>query len=515
MILDARSLPADTSIDADIVVVGAGAAGITIARELAGTRHRVVVLESGGFEFGADTQALYAGEVVDDRYDPLDATRLRYFGGSTNHWEGNCRPFDDIDFEPRSWLPHSGWPFRRAALVPYYPRAEALCETGAFDYGDSGWPGDGDDAPLAFDSRRIQTGIYRRGPPTRFGQAYRQDLVRADNVTVYLHANVVEIETDKTAASVTGLRCATLVGGTFRVTGYRYVLACGAIENARLMLLSDRHRPGGLGNDNDLVGRFFTDHRLVASSRLALSDPNTALRAYDTGRRVHGMLILPADVQRREELLNITVMLQAVGRRSAGVASLKSITDAVGEGSLPDDLGAHVRNVAGDIDGVGQALFRRLFGGRPQIGFLNFHSRVEPAPNPDNRVTLADARDSLGLRRARVDWRLGERELRSIRRTHELIGLEAGRAGIGRVQVDVSADTWLGRSINSGHHIGTLRMHDDPRQGVVDANCRVHGVGNLYVAGSAVFPTAGCSNPTLTLVALAFRLAKHLDREAM
>ncbi len=515
MILDARSLPAGTIIDADIVVVGAGAAGISIARELAGTRHRVVVLESGGFEFAAETQALYAGEVVDDRYDPLDATRLRYFGGSTNHWEGNCRPFDEIDFEARPWVPHSGWPFGRDALVPYYRRAEAICETGSFDYGNSSWPGQDDDAPLPFDPARIQTGIYRRGPPTRFGQAYREDLVRADNVTVYLHANVVEIETDDTAARATGLRCATLSGIGFRVTGHRYVLACGAIENARLMLLSDRRRRGGLGNGGDLVGRFFTDHRLLASSRMAPSDPDMAVRAYDVDRRFHGILILPAGVQRREELLNITVVLQAVGQRSAGVASLKSIVDAVGDGSLPEDLGAHVRNVAGDIDGVGRALFRKVVGGRPPVGFLNFHSRVEPAPNPDNRVTLADTRDSLGLRQARVDWRLGEREVRSIRRTHELIGLEAGRTGTGRVQVDVSSETWLRRSVNSGHHIGTLRMHDDPRQGVVDANCRVHGIGNLYVAGSAVFPTAGCSNPTLTLVALALRLAEHLNRDAM
>lgn len=512
MILDARSLPPGTTIDADIVIVGGGAAGITIARELAGTAHRVVVLESGGFEFAAETQALYAGEVVDDRYDPLDATRLRYFGGSTNHWEGNCRPLDAIDFEPRPWVPHSGWPFRRDELVPYYRRAEVICETGPFDYDDSRWPGRGDDAPLAFDPRRVETGIYRRGPPTRFGQKYRDGLMRTENVVVYLQANVVEIEADAAARQVTGLRLATLAGTTFRVTGRRYVLACGAVENARLLLLSDRVQRGGLGNGNDLVGRFFTDHRLLASSRLAPSNPDVPVRAYDTDRQAYGILTLPADVQRREELLNLTVVLQAVGRRSAGVASLRSIADAVGRGDLPDDLGAHVANVAGDIDGVGRVLFRKLFGGRAPVGFLNFHTRIEPAPNPDNRITLGAARDRFGLRQVRLDWRLGARELGSIRRAHELIGLEAGRAGIGRVQVDVSDETWLSRSIISGHHIGTLRMHADAKQGVVDADCRVHGIENLYVAGSAVFPTAGCSNPTLTLVALALRTVDRLKR---
>lgn len=510
MILDARSLPAGTTVEADIIIVGAGAAGIAMARALTGARRRVAVLESGGFTFAAETQALYAGEVADDRYDPLDTTRLRYFGGSTNHWEGNCRPLDAIDFEPRPWVPYSGWPFRRDALVSYYRRAEAICETGPFDYEDDGWPGEGDDAPLAFDPRRVRTGVYRRGPPTRFGHAYRDDLIRADNVTVYLHANAVEIETDATASRVTGLRLATLAGGVFRATGRHYVLACGAVENARLLLLSDRRQRGGLGNGHDLVGRFFTDHRLLASSRLALGNPDQAVRAYDFARRTYGVLILPAAVQQREELLNLTVALQAVGHRSPGVASLRSVADAVGRGGLPDDLGAHIGAVAGDIDGVGRALWRKLRGHRPAVGFLNFHSRVEPAPNPDNRITLGADRDALGLRQVRLDWRLGEAELRSIRRAHELIGLAAGAAGLGRVQVDVGADTWLARSINSGHHIGTLRMHDDPRRGVVDADCRVHGIANLYIAGSAVFPTAGCSNPTVTLVALALRLADHL-----
>jgi choline dehydrogenase-like flavoprotein len=137
----------------------------------------------------------------------------------------------------------------------------------------------------------------------------------------------------------------------------------------------------------------------------------------------------------------------------------------------------------------------------------------EQAPNPESRVTLMEARDRFGLRRAQLDWRLTELDARSVRRTAEIAADALGGALAGRAQLLVSeADPWpetTGRS----HHMGTTRMHADPRRGVVDADCRVHGLANLWIAGSSVFPTCGYANPTLTLVALAHRLADRLQRE--
>ncbi len=513
MFVDSREIPAAGTIEAEVCIVGAGAAGIAIARELVGQQFRAVVLESGGFALEAETQALYAGENVGGRYAGLDEMRLRYFGGTTNHWAGNCRPLDEFDFIARPWVPHSGWPFARSEIVSHYRRAERLCEIGPFDYENARWNGGGDGQPLPFRSDRILTSVYRRSPPTRFGDVYRDDLSRADNVTTYLHANVVEIETDEAAKRVTGLRVATLSGNEFRVAARLYVVAAGGIENARLLLLSERVQRGGLGNGNDLVGRFFMDHTILASGSLLPLDPYLSAELYDLTRRTYGILTLAEETLRREGLLNVTILLQLVAPDpAAGVTSLKAILGAFGEATYPDELGTHLWNVITDIDDVAAAAYRKIFRRQGPLRLIRLQNRAEPLPNPESRVTLAAERDRLGQRRARLDWRRGKTELRSIQRAHEIIGLEAGRLGLGRVRVDLDGENpeWPHSWSVSGHHIGTTRMHHDPKRGVVDAQCRVHGIANLFVSGSSVFPTSGHSNPTLTVVALALRTADRI-----
>lgn len=513
MFIDSRELPADETIEADVCIVGAGAAGITIARELIGQDLRVLLLESGGLEHDAQTQDLYAGENVGGRYAEPDEMRLRYFGGTTNHWTGHCRPLDELDFITRPWVPHSGWPFERPELVSYYRRAENVCEVGPFGYESADWAGDGDGQPLPFPTDRILTSQYQRSPPTRFGEVYRADLSRASNVTTYLHANVVEIETDEAAKRVTALRVATLSGNEFRVSARLNVLAAGGIENARLLLLSDRAQRGGLGNGNDLVGRFFMDHRILRSGMLLPLIAPSATELYDFGRPRYGILTLPENILRGEKLVNLTIFLRWVPpEAAAGVTSLKTILGAVGDRTYPDELGSHLWNVITDIDDVAAATYRKILGRDRSPSFIEFHNRVEPIPNPESRVSLAAERDRLGLRRVRLDWLHGKSELRSIQRAHEIIGIEAGRLGLGRVRVDLDGPDpeWPQSWSVSGHHIGTTRMHRDPKQGVVDADCRMHGVANLFVAGSSVFPTSGASNPTLTVVALALRIADRI-----
>ena len=259
---DARTVPSGTVLETDLVIIGGGPAGITLALSLADKPIRVLMLESGGTSFDDKTQSLYDGTQTGVPYTPLNATRQRYLGGGTNHWGGWCRPLDASDFEQRSWVPYSGWPFAKAALDPYYPRAQALVEAGPFDYEGKYKPWvDKYGAPLKLGAGGVYNSWFQfskmRGSqlPTNFGERYAADLKKISNLTALLHANVTNIALASDAKSVDHLDVATLVGGRFTVKAKQIVLATGGIENVRLLLASNGVMKQGIGNGNDLVGR--------------------------------------------------------------------------------------------------------------------------------------------------------------------------------------------------------------------------------------------------------------------
>jgi choline dehydrogenase-like flavoprotein len=531
MLVDARSIENNKTIETDVCIIGGGAAGITLAREFIGQPFRVCLLESGGFEHDQDTQRLYRGENVGIPYFPLEAARLRFFGGSTNHWGGWCWPLADIDFMKRDWVPYSGWPFDKTHLDPYYERAHAICQLGPYNY-DVGFWAEKETRPLPFLGQRIQTNIIQtRG--VRFGSAYRAGLVGAANITVLLNANALEIETTDNAATATRIPVACLSGNRFAVTAKLFILATGGIENARILLLSNKVRKAGLGNQNDLVGRFFMDHPHLESGILLPSSPYIQASLYTskihsvTKTKFVGALTLSKEVQREERLLNYSCILVAMRDEelaySPGVSSLRNFYEAGRRGQWPNEFWQNLVNVVSDIDSIGSAAYRKIVELKPLVKtnlFKLFH-HVEQAPNPKSRVTLAAERDALGKPRVRLDWRLSAMEKRTIQRAQEIIGQEAGRAGLGRLQIGMfdndreawarpaHASSWTGPN-GSFHHCGTTRMDDNPKNGVVNENCRVHGMSNLFVAGSSIFPTIGYANPTLTIVALTVRLADHV-----
>ena len=258
--VDARSVPDGSRVVADVCIIGAGAAGITLARELTRRATSVVVLESGFLESDVDTQALYDGDTRGLAYFPLgeDRTRTRQFGGSTNQWTGECRPLDALDFEARDWVPDSGWPFGLDELRPWYEQAQTVCELSPSGYGAADWPPHA--RPLAPGDDRIVPVAIQFSPPTRFGVAYRDELSASANAMVYLGANVVDLETSRSPTSVDTARVACLDGRRFTVAARTFVLATGGIENARLLLAANGVHRAGLGNEHDLVGRYFMEH---------------------------------------------------------------------------------------------------------------------------------------------------------------------------------------------------------------------------------------------------------------
>jgi choline dehydrogenase-like flavoprotein len=524
MFADARSVPRNTSLEADVCIVGAGAAGITLAREFIGSPFRVIVLESGGFEYEQETQDLYEGRSVGLPYSDLNGPRLRFFGGTTNHWGGICRPFEEADFEARDGIPFTGWPIKKADVDPFYARAVPVVRLPSHNWTLGHWTPDHAVAPVQLNDDRIVSRVTQvvERDVRSFGEGYRGELRQAPNVTVCLHSNVTGVEADDGVQNATSVRVVTLSGNRFEVAAKVFVLATGAIENARLLLISNEQRPNGLGNQHDLVGRFFLEHPRFLAALIAPYDPPPNLGFYDDhrvgGALVRGYLASSKSFQLAEGLLDLQIRVQ------------------LDYGEPPDDaadFARHVLALGKDLESwqkiaipgsplpvpylevIQEALESpedTYISLRGRVKEISVTTRIEPAPNPQSRILLVGDRDELGMRRVELDWRLSDIDKRNVRRTLELFGAAIARAGIGRLKILYEeGDSGWPDDLSGGEHLmGTTRMSDDPKQGVVDRHCRVHGMSNLFIAGSSVFPTAGGATPTLMLVALAIRLADHL-----
>lgn len=507
MILDGRRLDEGTRLGADVCVVGAGPAGITLARRLAERGVEVVVVESGGMDPDPRTTRLNEGRSLGEPVHfasgvpGLEHLRVRALGGTSRHWGGWCLPLEPGDLEQRDWVPSSGWPFGWDELAPHYEDAQVLCELGPFRY-DGPWWAERTGSVAVLDTPSWATRVFQLST-TEFGSRYRSDLEGTAGLTVVSWANVVDLPL--AGDRVARVELAVLDGPRLTVEAGAVVLAVGGLEVPRLLLACRSDRPEGLGNARDLVGRHFADHpHLDVSAVFALDEDDLDL--YPLARRPEvpreGPPVDPAADDPPPDLLTVGALtLDPAVARSVGVAGLGAVVNV--HGGLDDD-GTELPAAV-----VGDALAATL-GRRPgYVGVLNL--RLEPRPEPSSRVRLGRGRDELGMPRIEVDWRLAEADRRGLARAVELLADEWGAAGLGLVRTTHRGETAVARRLDVGaHHMGTARMHDDPARGVVDRHGRVHDVENLYVAGSATFPSYGWANPTLTVVALALRLGDHL-----
>ncbi|MCB1968893.1 MAG: GMC family oxidoreductase [Geminicoccaceae bacterium] len=505
-------MPHGSEIGCDLCIIGAGAAGIALALELDGSGIDVVLLESGGFEYDDATQALYEGRSVGHHAASLVDARLRYFGGSTNHWGGFCHPLDHQDFIERPWVPDSGWPIARADLDPFYARAQPILELQDYDYSVRRWK---KSLPPIFTGKmfegRLMPEIFQLSPPTNMGELYRSALVSSANVRLFLWSNLREIVPDGTATTVERLDVACLSGNGFSILPRKVVLATGGIENPRILLASNTVAPAGLGNGHDIVGRYYMDHPSHEAATLLLNQPSQIARRPAMQPIFPQAALRPEveDAERVQRFLTTLHVGQELFAEPEGYMAVRDIFKAFGRLEWPDDLSERLEIFLGDIDDAVSYGYQRYFADAEALG-LRVHTEV--GPHPQSRIMLGDSVDALGMPTVIRDWELGELDRRTIRRGLEIVGEEAGRAGLGRLRIHdwVMQPDFEVPGSGSWHHMGTTRMHADPGKGVVDAHCRVHGMSNLYIAGSSVFPTSGMANPTLTIVALAIRLADHL-----
>ncbi len=510
MFIDAAHVADGDALHADLCVVGAGAAGIAIALQFVASPYQVVLVEGGGVTddgtVGGIHKVVYGPPARLER-EPSLTWR---FGGNTNHWFGNCRPLDDDDFEPHEWVPFSGWPIRRHHLLPYFEQAQRLCGLGEFRAYEV-------EAirrqPIGTDAAVLTPKIVQTCPVPSFDELFRQRLGEADNVRVCLDARALRLETTARGVAVRAVAGRSLGGGRFRVTARVFVLAAGGIENPRLLLCSTDGHANRLGNAHDLVGRFFMEHPFVD---VPLGRSSRAFDlAFQHGRQPVGgtimwsQLALAGPLMQRERLTGLSLWPTPAPAAGPPATALRAVA---ARPPRPGRLLRRMRHLLRDPAGVAARLWRRLArrgGAEADAPSLRF--AFEDAPDRDNRVQLSSARDAFGQPAAALVY---SRSDETIRRHARAAALAAQALGLdGRRLAEHVQRRFRDRRVNFfWHHMGTTRMHADPRYGVVDGDCRVHGVSNLFVAGSSVFPTSGTATPTLTIIALALRLAEHIRR---
>jgi choline dehydrogenase-like flavoprotein len=515
--------------DTDIAVIGAGAAGITVARSMLAAGRSVMLIESGGLDFEEATADLNVGTSVGQRYYDLDKSRLRFFGGTTAIWGGRCAELDPVDLDRRDWVAHSGWPFDHSELKRWYAAARTMLRIPGFE------PAPGDVEPLlgalSPDELAIRYWTFDRRFD-RFSFASNADLAADPRCTILTHATVREIVADHSGRAIDRLDVRGPNGATVTIRAHDYVLAAGGIENPRLLLASNSVMPAGLGNGHDLVGRFFMEHPHARGGRIIGSHVPLAawrlLSAFRTRSRPgveFAPLVTPSIfLQRRDGLLNTALTIAARPPVSGSRPLISRAYHHAKNKMAPTDSGRGLWKISRRA----VRSFNRVTGPinpwmlhRTRGAELALVIRAEQSPNPDSRVSLGSDRDATGMPRAVLDWRLSGQDVDSVTGLVGAFSRELARLGVGHVEaagwLNDPSRQWMSDGLISKHpfggyhHIGTTRMADDPSEGVTDGYGRVHGLENLFVAGSSLFPTAGWANPTLTVIALAMRTADHIQ----
>ena len=528
---DLREIPADSLIETDLCIIGSGPAGLSIAKEFIGTAIRVLIVESGGLGEEPKTQALYDIENVGaERHIEQDLIRNRIFGGTSHTWTGRCAPFDAIDFQQRDWVPYSGWAIAQSSLEPYLDRARDNLGLGSNCYDERLWQLFNVSPPQRpVNSKLLKPQFWQfskvsnqNREPMRFGQY----LMPSDtpNISVLLHANVTHLNTNKQGTRVESVEVTTLDKRQACIKAKTVVLCCGAIENARLLLASNRIVPNGVGNQNDTVGRFLMDH---PGTIVGVLDPKRSAKVEDRfglyslnneeGRSVylHGLALSP-EVQAEEQLLNSAAFLLSVPAEDDPWDAIKRLKNLLKHQKPVKPVHQDVLAIVTQPWAVLTGLYRQLVKRRsplPKSDQLFIYSLIEQLPDPESRITLSNRKDALGMPISKLDWKISQREQQTARRLGELVNQEFQRIGLPQPKLSdwlYAQEGWQTHFTDRAHPIGTTRMAVNPEAGVVDTNCQVHGVEGLFVAGSSVFPTTGHANPTLMIVALSIRLADWL-----
>jgi choline dehydrogenase-like flavoprotein len=507
------TLPA--RLEADVCIIGAGAAGMALAIALARKGAQVVLLESGGHPSDTRIQEFNQGEVVGLPHEGTYGGRARAFGGTTTIWSGQILPLLPVDFEERSWMPWSGWPIAYPDLIPYYRSAIDFVGLGRSILSDADvWRSIGLGVPTL--GPDIEPYISRWCPEPNFGRLHGQEVRRLQSLTCVLHATYVGF--DARGDRLTAAWARGLGGQSVAVQSRAYVLCVGGIETARLLLHPLINRRPAPWSDSELIGCCFQDHPGIPVADVVPRDKRVVHHLFDNiyryGFKYQPRFRLTAAAQERSRLPGIGGALLFESAKTPALCRARFAGKALVRGRVNTQvLTATAIGTPLLAQQAWQTLVRRR-GFNPDDLGVRLGVQLEQAPRPDSQVSLSDQIDALGLRRARVDWRMGEFEVKSIARFAEITKAAFEQIGLADVRIDTDVETRspsiLARMHDQAHHMGTARMASTPDRGVVTSDLRLFGTDNAYVCSSAVFPTSGYSNPTHTIIALALRLADHM-----
>jgi hypothetical protein len=526
-------------------IIGSGAAGVSLAIALLRKGHRVLLIDGGDWHEDASLDDAYIGH-ADAPHPATTEYRRQRFGGTTHLWGGRCVPLDAVDLNVRAHVPNSGWPIELQEIEDYYPEAMSYCDAGVADFTINALAGNV--APM-FDElpslqAHLQERIERYSLPTDFSKKYKNELSSSKLAQVLLRArctklNLIDQDNKVNSIEVTdGLQ-------KFEINAANFILCGGGIETTRLLLSTRAHAPNWVRFDPAL-GKFYGCHYELIFGDLSFSGKKPFFDFQKTKDGVYARrkLQFSQAFQAEHGLLNSVFRLHFPAYADAGHGSgvlstiylAKSILASEHQSILNHGVSsgnkinnsslAHIKNVATDIGSVFSFGYDYIFkmklaerrlpytlvpnrnGSYP----LEFNS--EQVPDASNKVTLLDQLDAQGVQRVSVHWKLTETDIASgvesfIQLQRLLATTQACKLAFdyGELKERISGALPVG-----GHHIGTTKMGHSAQNSVVDKNCQLHGVANLFVASASVFPTNSHANPTLTIIALALRLANYLDR---
>lgn len=458
-----------------VIIIGSGPAGFTIARKLGAAGIPVAIFEAGKAEFTDESQDFYKGRTIGDPYFDLDVTRLRYLGGCSNHWAGWCRIMDAIDFEPKAWVPDTGWPIRRSDIEPYLDEVHDILDLVPFR----------DDEPISDDIRWVQ---LIKSPAVRFGEKFGPEIEASKTIALVLDTCVSELQGD--GSRITGAKIWSAGRDQGIATADYYVPCTGGLENSRLLLWSNERSNGGVVPHAEALGKYWMEHPQFEGGNAIMNNPDQ----FEMDDVSEAFFSPSLEAMERKQILNFGIRFIKMPYHGAKwlVAELACLAPETAEW-VSDGIGAHLRCAA------------QLY-----VGW-------EQAPRADNRIVLSSSeRDSLGIPRLELHWKKSDLEHRTLLEGVRLFGETLAAKNYGRVRIAdwvLNGDPYpTDQELAGHHHMGGTRMGEDLAKSVVDRDQKVHGVANLYVGGSSVFATSGQCNPTTTIVALSARLGDHLVR---
>lgn len=456
-----------------VAIMGSGPAGMTIARALASRGIPVVILEAGTDDYSDQSQDYYAGKTIGDPYFELTQTRLRMMGGSSNHWAGWCRVLDKHDFEARSWIPDSGWPIARSDLEPYLGKVREILELPEFKPNKA----------ISDDISWVQ--LIKSGA-VNFGEKFRDEIKNESHIALVLNTYVTALNGD--GSRITGARIWSAGKNAGLLEAETYVPCTGGIENSRLLLWSNELSNGGVVPHAEALGRYWMEHPQFKGGDIVITnEPDVEFDQAD-----EAFFSPSSEAMERLKIGNF------------GIRFIKMPYEGVKR--LVADLACTAPSLA---EWTAKQLDQRMRCA------AQLHVAWEQAPDASNFIALSkDMRDEAGTPRVELNWKKRDFERRTLLEGVRLFGETCVAADIGRVRIADwlinGADYPADEELAGHHHMGGTRMGTDVAKSVVDANCKVHGMDNLYVGGSSVFTTSGQCNPTTTITALAARLGDHL-----